>query len=109
MAPDYAGSYFQGIRKQFDDAGIQIYAYTLNFSKDFTDEELEKCFQQTKAMDVKIIASSTQVSMLPRLKPSAEKYKIYVAVHGHSDTEDPTSSLHPRRFKRLWTCRHGSA
>jgi sugar phosphate isomerase/epimerase len=93
-------SYFKGVRKQFDDAGIQIYAYTLNFSKDFTDEELDKCFQQTKAMDVKVIASSTQVSMLPRLKPLAEKHKLYVAVHGHSDTAHPDEFSSPATFQQ---------
>lgn len=93
-------SYFKGVRKQFDDAGIQIYAYTLNFSKDYTDQELEKCFEQTKAMDVKIIASSTTVSMLPRLKPLAEKHKLYVAVHGHSDTKDPDQFSSPATFQK---------
>jgi sugar phosphate isomerase/epimerase len=93
-------SYFKGVRKRFDDAGIDIYAYTLNFSKDFTDEELDKCFEQTKALGVKIIASSTQVSMLPRLKPLAEKHKIYVAVHGHSATKDPDEFSSPATFQK---------
>ncbi len=92
--------HFEAIRKQFDDAGIDIYAYTLNFSKDFTDGELDKCFQQTEAMRVKVIASSTQVSMLPRLKPLAEKYKTYVAVHGHSDTKHPDEFSSPASFQK---------
>lgn len=93
-------SHFEGVRKQFDDAGIQIYAYTLNFSKDFADEELDACFRQTKALGVGIIASSTQVSMLPRLKPLAEKHKIYVAVHGHSDTKHPDEFSSPESFQK---------
>ncbi len=93
-------SHFHEVRKQFDDAGIEIYAYTLNFSKDYTDEELEKCFEQTKALGVKIIASSTQASMLPRLKPLAEKHKIYVALHGHSDTRHPDEFSSPETFQK---------
>jgi sugar phosphate isomerase/epimerase len=93
-------SYFHGVRKQFDDAGIDVFAYTLNFSKDFTDEELDKCFEQAKALKVETIASSTQVSMMPRLKPLAEKHKIYVALHGHSDTKHPDEFSSPATFQK---------
>ena len=70
-------------------------AYTLNFSKDFTDEELDKCFQQARALRVNTITSSTQISMLPRLKPLAEKYKMPIAVHGHSETSNPDEFSSP--------------
>jgi sugar phosphate isomerase/epimerase len=80
--------HFENVRKQFSAAGVEIYAYTLNFNKEFTDDELDKCFAQAKALKAKVIASSTQLSMLPRLKPLAEKHKIHVAVHGHSNTKD---------------------
>lgn len=93
-------SYFKNVRKRFDDAGIDVFAYTLNFSKDFTDDELDKCFEQAKALNVFTIASSTQVSMLPRLKPLAEKHKIYVALHGHSDTKHPDEFSSPETFQK---------
>ncbi len=93
-------SYFKQVRKRFDDAGIDVYAYTLNFSKDFTDEELDKCFEQAKTLKATTIASSTQVSMLPRLKPVAEKHKIFVALHGHSDTKHPDEFSSPETFQK---------
>lgn len=92
--------HFEQVRQQFTDAGIDIFAYTLNFSKDFTDPELDKCFQQAKALQAKAIASSTQISMLPRLKPLAEKYKITVAVHGHSETSNPDEFSSPETFQK---------
>jgi sugar phosphate isomerase/epimerase len=92
--------HFKKVRAQFDAAGVEIYAYTLNFNKEFTDEELDKCFEQAKALKAKTIASSTQVSMLPRLKPLAEKHKIYVAVHGHSDTSHPDEFSSPETFQQ---------
>jgi len=93
-------SHFKNVRKQFDDAGVEIYAYTLNFDKSFTDEELDKCFEQAKALQAKTIASSTTISMLPRLLPMAEKHKIYVAVHGHSDTKHPDQFSSPATFQK---------
>lgn len=93
-------SYFKNVRKRFDDAGIDVFAYTLNFSQDFTDEELDKCFEQAKALQVQTIASSTQVTMLPRLKPLAEKHKMPVALHGHSDTKHPNEFSTPETFQK---------
>lgn len=92
--------HFEAVRRQFDAAGVEIFAYTLNFSKDFTDPELDKCFQQARALKAKAIASSTQLSLLPRLKPLAEKYKIAVAVHGHSDTAHPDEFSSPATFQK---------
>ena len=93
-------SHFKTVRKQFAGAGVEIYAYTLNFNESFTDEELDKCFEQAKALEAKTIASSTTISMLPRLKPMAEKHKMYVAVHGHSDTKHPDQFSSPATFQK---------
>lgn len=92
--------HFRNIRQRFDAAGVQVYAYTLNFNKEFTDPELDKCFEQAKALQAKFIASSTQISMLPRLLPLAEKHRIHVAVHGHSDTKDPDQFSSPATFQK---------
>lgn len=92
--------HFKAVRKKFDDAGVEIFAYTLNFRADYTDEELGKCFEQAKALGAKTIASSTQVSMLPRLAPLAEKHKVYVALHGHNNTADPNEFSSPETFQK---------
>jgi len=93
-------SHFESVRQQFTDAGVEIFAYTLNFSNDFTDPELDKCFQQAKALRAKTIAASTQISMLPRLKPLVEKHKITVSVHGHSETSNPDEFSSPATFQK---------
>lgn len=92
--------HFDNVRAQFAEHGIEIFAYTLNFSNDFSDPELEKCFEQAKTLQAKTIASSTQISMLPRLEPLAEKYKISVAVHGHSETDKPDEFSSPESFQK---------
>ncbi|MFL6450503.1 MAG: sugar phosphate isomerase/epimerase family protein [Bryobacteraceae bacterium] len=92
--------HFRSIRKKFNDAGIEIYAYTLNFRDDYTDPELDKCFEQAKALGAKTIASSTQLSVAPRLAKFAEKHKIYVALHGHNNTADPNEFSSPETFQK---------
>ena len=38
--------------------------------------------------------------MLPRLKPLAEKYKMPVAVHGHSETSNSDEFCSPETFQK---------
>lgn len=93
-------NHFAQVRKKFDDAGINIFAYTLNFRDDFTDEEIDKCFDQAKALGAKVIASSTQLTTAKRLAPFAEKHRQLVALHGHSNTRDANEFSSPETFKQ---------
>jgi sugar phosphate isomerase/epimerase len=93
-------TYFHDVRKKFDDAGVDIYCYTMNYRDDFTDEEIEKTFEQNKALGSKIIATSTQATMMPRLLPFAEKHKTIVAFHGHSNLTDPNEFATPASFAK---------
>lgn len=90
--------HFKDVRKRFEDAGISLFAYTINFRNDYTDPELDKSFEQAQALGVNIIAASTQLSMAKRLAPFAEKHKITLAVHGHSNIQDPDEFASPESF-----------
>jgi sugar phosphate isomerase/epimerase len=92
--------HFKDVRKRFDDAGISLFAYTVNFRNDFTDAELDKAFEQAKALGVNIIAASTQLSVAKRLVPFAEKHRINVAVHGHSNLQDADEFASPESFAK---------
>lgn len=74
-------SFFKDIGKKFDAAGINLHTYTVNFRADFTDEEIDKCFQHAKAMGVNILSTATMFSITPKLLTFAEKHKMYLAFH----------------------------
>jgi len=92
-------SYFHGIRQKFDDAGVQLYAFTYAFRRGMPDEELEFGFIAAQGLGVKYITSSGNVSMAPRVDPLAQKYKIMVGFHGH-DSTDPDEFSTPDTFAR---------
>jgi sugar phosphate isomerase/epimerase len=92
--------HYRAVRKRFVDAGISLFAYTVNFRDDFTDGELNKAFEQAKALGVNIIAASTQLTVAKRLVPFAEKHKINVAMHGHSNLKDPNEFATPESFAK---------
>jgi sugar phosphate isomerase/epimerase len=90
--------YFKGIRKKFDDAGINLYAYNYSFNDSFTDEEIDRGFDMAKALGVKIITASTTLPVAKRVVPFAERHKMIVAMHGHSNLTDPNQFAKPESF-----------
>ena len=91
--------HFAAVRRKIEDAGVAIHSYTMNYSADFTDDEIDKTFDQAKALGTNIIASSTQVNIARRLLAFAEKHKTLLAFHGHSNTKDPNEFATPESFQ----------
>ena len=81
---------FKPVRKKIEDAGIdlRILCYNMNV-KTTKDDEIEYGFMMAKALGVKAISTSTQVSMARRTAPFADKHKILLAFHGHDNLDEP--------------------
>ena len=90
--------HFEGIRKKFDAAGIRIWAY--NYSPDvrFSDEEIDRGFQIAKALGAEIITASATLESAKKIAPFAEKHRMVVAMHNHSNTKDPNEFATPESF-----------
>jgi len=93
-------SYYQEVRRKFDTAGIDVFAYTLGFNVDFTDDEIDAGFRQAKALGVDLIASSTTLSMAQKVAPFADKHQVRVAVHGYANVKDPNQFGSPESFAK---------
>ena len=90
--------HFVGIRKKFDAAGLKIFGYNYSFNPSFTDEEIDRGFQIAKALGAEIITASTTLPVAKRVVPFAEKHKMIVAMHGHSNLSDPNEFATPESF-----------
>ena len=51
-----------------------------------------------KALGVKAISTSTQVSVAKRVAPFADKHQLTVAYHNHSNVTDPDEVATPESF-----------
>ena len=91
--------YYKGVKKQFDDAGIQLVGYNYSFNDSMTDEEIDRGFLAAKALGVNTITASTTIPVAKKVAPFAEKHKIMVAMHGHSDLKDPNQFAKPESFE----------
>ena len=90
---------FRSVRKKFDDAGIDLYAFTYGFRDEFTDQQIEQGFLMAKALGVTRITSSANVDISPRVDKYAERYKIYVGYHNH-DSMKPNEFSTPDDWKQ---------
>lgn len=90
--------HFKGIRKKFEAAGVKLQAYNLSFNDSFTDEEIDRGFQMAKALGVRFITASATVSTAKRVAPFADKHKMIVAMHNHSNLTDPNEFAKPESF-----------
>jgi hypothetical protein len=89
--PDKA---FAPVKKAFNDAGVDVRFLTYNMNRNTTPEEMEYAFAMAKALKVKAITTSTQVSVAEKIAPFADTHKMIVAYHGH-DSENPDEFAKP--------------
>lgn len=75
---------FRKIKEKFDRAGIAITAYNISFKDDYSDAEIERGFEMTKALGSKVITASANTAVVGRVAPIAARHKIPVAMHNHS-------------------------
>ncbi|HWQ34293.1 MAG TPA: sugar phosphate isomerase/epimerase [Blastocatellia bacterium] len=90
--------HFREVRKKFDAAGVKLQAYNLSFNDRFSDEEIDRGFQMAQALGVRLITSSSTLTAAKRVAPFADRYKITVAMHGHSNITDPNEFARPESF-----------
>ena len=91
-------THFAQVRKKFQDAGISIYAYNLSFNDSFSDEEIDRGFEQAHALGAEVITASATLSVARRIVPFAARHRLPVAMHNHSRVDDPNEFATPESF-----------
>lgn len=87
------------VRRIFDNAGVELRTLCYNMNvKTFSDADIEYGLVMTKQLGVKVMSTSTQVSMAKRVAPFANKHQIIVAYHGHANVQQPDEVSTPETF-----------
>jgi sugar phosphate isomerase/epimerase len=76
--------FFHGVRDQFAKARIALSAYNISIRDDYSDAELERAFEMTRALGAPLITSSSNVQTVPRIAVAAARHQMLVGVHNHS-------------------------
>jgi sugar phosphate isomerase/epimerase len=90
--------HFRVIERRFKAAGVAVYAYNYSPNASFTDEEIDRGFEMAKALGAEIITASATLDTAKRMVPFAEKHRMVVAMHNHSNTKDPNEFATPESF-----------
>ncbi len=90
--------HFRAVRKKFDAANVTIRAYNYSFNDSFTEPEIDRGFEMARALGAEFITASSTLSAAKRVVPFAEKHKMVVAMHNHSNVKDPNEFATPESF-----------
>lgn len=92
---------YRDLRKQFDDAGIELALLCYNMNGNISDDEIDYAFRMAQALGVKAISSSSTVTIAKRVAPFADRYKLTWGGHGHDDICDPEQFAKPETFEKI--------
>jgi sugar phosphate isomerase/epimerase len=92
---------WQGVRKQFNDAGIAVEILCYNMGVNIADDEIDHAFRMAQALGVRAISSSSTVTVAKRVAPFADKYKMLWGGHGHANISDPEQFATEQTFETI--------
>jgi sugar phosphate isomerase/epimerase len=81
--------YYRKIKKEFDDAGIAIFTYYINFAEDHTDAEIDAIFEAARMLGAKGVIGSYGLAMAQRIAPFPGKHGMFAGLHNHDNLSDP--------------------
>ena len=93
-------AHFVDIGRQFTEAGIEVQAFASDLKDEFSDAEVDRTFEITRAVGAEVLNTSTTLSMAERVVPFAARHRMRVGMHGHSNLRDPNQLATPASFTR---------
>ena len=83
----------QELRKMYNDAGVNIHIHKMGFGQ--SDEEIDFNFQVAKALGCVGITLERSEALAAKLAPFAEKHKVWVAFHNHTNNYPVMDKVDP--------------
>jgi len=80
--------HFQRAGARFREAGVTLIAYNVNYGEDFSDAEIDRSFEMTRALGAGLITAVGPTKTLRRLDPFARSHKLRVAFHNEEQIPD---------------------
>ena len=83
---------WKGVRKKFNDVGIEVAVLCYNMNDNMKDEDIEYGFSMAEGLGVQAISTSTTLTMAKRIALIADRHQLLVGYHGHDATNDPNQT-----------------
>lgn len=92
-----------GFRRKYEDAGVLIEIVKFDGISDFTDDEIDYCFTVARTLGARAISCEIPLSRTKRLGAFADKHKMMVGYHGHTDITSPEAFGSPQSWETAMT------
>ncbi len=92
---------FKTFRKKYADAGVNIDIVKFDGVQNMTDDELDYSFQIAKALGARFITCEPPRSEAKRIGAFAEKHKLMVGYHGHTNVTGPQAFGSPQSWEEV--------
>jgi len=90
---------FKTFRKKFEDAGVLIEIVKVDRIDAMTDDVVDYCFVLAKTVGARAISCEIPLSKTKRLGAFADKHKMMVGYHGHTNITDPEAFGRPESWE----------
>ncbi len=86
-------------KKKFEEAGVKIASYYVDFGQDPSDEQIDRGFEAGRLLGTDILSSSLTKPLVPRLDKGCQKFSMRLGLHNHwFNPPDPKQFEGPQDF-----------
>lgn len=93
---------FKELRKLYNDAGVEIGLVKFGLGPSMADDEVDYAFQVAKTLGAKGITCEPPVSETRRLGQFADKHKLMIGYHGHSNVTSAEAFGRPGAWEQAF-------
>jgi len=90
---------FKTFRKKYSDAGILISVLKVDNIDTFADDVVDYSFNVAKLLGAKAMSTEIPLSASKRIGQFADKHKMLVGYHGHTNVTDPEAFASPQSWE----------
>jgi len=92
--------HYRRIRQEFDEAGIDVFTYYVNFTSSLTDGEIDAIFAGAKILGARGCVGSQGLEVSKRVASFPGKHGMFLGIHNHDNLSDPDAFSTEATFEK---------
>src|SRR5262245_30813689 len=81
--------HYRMVKREFDEAGIDIFTYYVNINETYTDAEIDAVFAGAKLLGARGCVGSQGLDVTRRVARFPGRHGMFLGVHNHDNLSDP--------------------
>jgi len=92
--------HYRNVKKEFNDAGVDIFTYYVNINDSYTDAEIDSVFEGAKTLGARGCVGSQGLEVSQRLARFPAGHGMFVGIHNHDNLSDPDAFATEASFEK---------